>query len=137
MRKAFFTAERLGGTAGQLFKKRTVCQTIIFFKKNGGRNVKIKVSGAVLTAYLDGEIDHHSAPSVRNTVDEAVLMHSPKKLVLDFSGVTFMDSSAIGLIMGRCKLMNGRNGTLEVCGLKKRDKRIVEMSGLKKLVEIR
>ncbi len=99
--------------------------------------MKIKVSGAVLTAYLDGEIDHHSAPSVRNTVDEAVLMHSPKKLVLDFSGVTFMDSSAIGLIMGRCKLMNGRNGTLEVCGLKKRDKRIVEMSGLKKLVEIR
>ncbi len=99
--------------------------------------MKINVNGSVLTAYLDGEIDHHNAPSVRNTIDEAVFMHSPKKIVLDFSGVTFMDSSGIGLIMGRCKLINGRNGTLEVCGLKNRDRRIVEMSGLKKLVEIR
>lgn len=87
--------------------------------------------------FLDGEIDHHTAPSVRNAIDEAVLMNSPKRLVLDFSSVSFMDSSGVGLIMGRYKLINGQNGTLEVRGLKKRDKRIVEMSGLKKLVEIR
>lgn len=99
--------------------------------------MKINVNGDILTACLDGEIDHHSAPSVRNTVDEAVFMHSPKKLVLDFSDITFMDSSGVGLIMGRYKLLSGKNGTVEVRGLKKRDKRIVEMSGLKKLIEIR
>lgn len=99
--------------------------------------MKISVNGDILTARLDGEIDHHSAPSVRNTVDEAVFMHSPKKLVLDFSDITFMDSSGVGLIMGRYKLLSGKNGTVEVRGLKKRDKRIVEMSGLKKLIEIR
>lgn len=47
-----------------------------------------------------------------------------------------MDSSGIGLIMGRYKLMNGRGGIVRVIGLKKRDRRIVEMSGLKKLIEI-
>ncbi len=99
--------------------------------------MKINVNGDILTAHLDGEIDHHSAPSVRNTVDEAVFMYSPKKLVLDFSDITFMDSSGVGLIMGRYKLLSGKNGTVEVRGLKKRDKRIVEMSGLKKLIEIR
>ncbi len=99
--------------------------------------MKINVNGDILTARLDGEIDHHSAPSVRNTVDEAVFMYSPKKLVLDFSDITFMDSSGVGLIMGRYKLLSGKNGTVEVRGLKKRDKRIVEMSGLKKLIEIR
>ena len=99
--------------------------------------MKINVNGDILTARLDGEIDHHSAPSVRNTVDEAVFMYSPKKLVLDFSDITFMDSSGVGLIMGRYKLLSGKNGTVEVRGLKKRDRRIVEMSGLKKLIEIR
>lgn len=99
--------------------------------------MKINVNGDILTARLDGEIDHHSTPSVRNTVDEAVFMYSPKKLVLDFSDITFMDSSGVGLIMGRYKLLSGKNGTVEVRGLKKRDKRIVEMSGLKKLIEIR
>lgn len=76
--------------------------------------MKINVNGDILTAHLDGEIDHHSAPSVRNTVDEAVFMHSPKKLILDFSDITFMDSSGVGLIMGRYKLLSGKNGTVEV-----------------------
>lgn len=98
--------------------------------------MKMQCKNKILTVFLDGEIDHHSAPSVRNAVDEAVLSDSPEKLELDFSAVTFMDSSGIGLIMGRYKLMNGRGGRVRVTGLKPRDRRIVEMSGLKKLIEI-
>lgn len=101
------------------------------------KTMKTSLNGGTLTVFLDGEIDHHSAPSVRNTVDEAVMTQSPSRLALDFSSVSFMDSSGIGLIMGRYKLMNGRGGVLEVHGLKPRDRRIVEMSGLKNLIEIR
>ena len=79
--------------------------------------MKTSLNGGTLTVFLDGEIDHHSAPSVRNTVDEAVMTQSPSRLALDFSSVSFMDSSGIGLIMGRYKLMNGRGGVHEVHGI--------------------
>lgn len=99
--------------------------------------MKTKINGNALTVYLEGEIDHHSAPSVRNSIDETVIMNSPTTVTLDFSSVSFMDSSGVGLIMGRYKLVSERGGSLAVCGLKPRDRRIVEMSGLKKLIEIR
>ena len=67
--------------------------------------VKIVANGEVLSAYLDGEIDHHSASVMRNEIDAAVEKNMPTMLVLDFRDVTFMDSSGIGLVMGRYKVM--------------------------------
>ena len=59
----------------------------------------------ILSVFLSGELDHHSARPVREQTDIAVDRYSPALLVLDFSGLTFMDSSGIGLIMGRYKRM--------------------------------
>ena len=63
-------------------------------------SVKITQNGEVVTAYLEGEIDHHSAGELRREIDEAVERDCPTMLVLDFKDVTFMDSSGIGLVMG-------------------------------------
>ena len=63
--------------------------------------VKITVSGEVVTAFLDGEIDHHTASVIRNEIDAAVEKNMPTLLVLDFRDVSFMDSSGIGLVLGR------------------------------------
>ncbi len=53
-----------------------------------------------LAAYLSGEIDHHAAQSLRKEIDAQIDDRLPELLTLDFSGVTFMDSSGVGLILG-------------------------------------
>ena len=66
-------------------------------------SVRTETNGKILTAYLDGEIDHHSAKNMRETIDAAIAELMPEMLVLDFKDVSFMDSSGIGLVMGRYK----------------------------------
>lgn len=57
---------------------------------------------------LSGEIDHHTAPRIKRGLDEAFDKHKPKLIVLDLSGVSFMDSSGIGLLLGRYRPGTGR-----------------------------
>lgn len=63
--------------------------------------VSFTPAGEVLYAYLAGEIDHDAAQSLRMLLDDALISRSPKTLVMDLGGVGFMDSSGIGLILGR------------------------------------
>ena len=63
-----------------------------------------------LAAYLSGEIDHHAAQTLRRQVDDRL----PELLTLDFSGVTFMDSSGVGLILGRGRHVSALGGRLTV-----------------------
>ena len=86
-----------------------------------------------ITVWLSGELDHHAARTLREQVDSAVDRSSAKHLCLDFSGVTFMDSSGIGLIMGRYRLMLARGGTLSVVGASERLRRVMKLAGLEKL----
>ena len=78
--------------------------------------VRLIFKEGILTAVLSGEIDHHSAREIREEIDETASRVKPKKLILDFSAVEFMDSSGVGLIMGRCKLMRLWGGTVEKIG---------------------
>ncbi|MBQ6066800.1 MAG: anti-sigma factor antagonist [Clostridia bacterium] len=93
----------------------------------------ITQDNGVLTAHLTGEIDHHSAAFMRSAVDAAFVRTSPKELVLDFSGVTFMDSSGVGLALGRYKKTREQNCTLVLAGLSERDKRMMKLSGMQKM----
>ena len=99
--------------------------------------VVIKNQDKKFTAFLSGEIDHHSAPKIREKIDSHLNSLKPESLILDFSGVTFMDSSGVGLVMGRYKNAKQLNCSTCVCGLRERDLRIMKMSGLEKLVEFR
>ena len=99
--------------------------------------VAIKSQDKQFTAFLSGEIDHHSAPRIRERIDSQLNTLRPENLILDFSGVTFMDSSGVGLVMGRYKNALQLNCKTSVCGLRERDLRIMKMSGLEKLVEFR
>ncbi len=92
--------------------------------------VKISIERDVLTAYIESDIDHHSAKDIRETVDRAIEKYNPKFLKLDFSGVQFMDSSGIGLIMGRFRLMKEIQGKLKVVNIPKRLERMIKLSGL-------
>ena len=66
--------------------------------------------GGAIIAQIEGDLDHHSAAGIRADIDHAVRVSEITRLVLDFSRVTFMDSSGIGLVMGRYKLMTERGG---------------------------
>lgn len=86
-----------------------------------------------LTARLIGELDHHGAGEVRERIDTAILQHRCRRLNLDFSGLTFMDSSGIGLIMGRYRLMCSFGGGLIVQGASQRLESVIRLAGLEKL----
>lgn len=99
--------------------------------------VIIKNKNNTLYAFLKGEIDHHTAPELRASIDDAIILNEkPTTLVLDFSGVTFMDSSGVGLVMGRYRLLSSKGKKLRVDNLSARDYKIMKMSGIEKLAEI-
>lgn len=99
-------------------------------------SVEIRTSGDTLTAYLTGELDHHSAKEMREAVDNAVELNMPSKLVLDFGGVSFMDSSGIGLVMGRYRNLSRRGAKLHITGTSQQIYKVMKLSGIEKLATI-
>ena len=95
--------------------------------------LELKREGGVLTAHLIGELNHHTAAPIRQQIDSAVLSCRCHQLVLDFSKLPFMDSSGIGLIMGRYRLMSGQNGTLRVENATKQVEKMIRLAGLDRL----
>ena len=73
--------------------------------------IRMDASPSGVTIWLSGELDHHAARSLREQIDGAVDRTGAKQLRLDFEGVTFMDSSGIGLVMGRYRLMQLAGGS--------------------------
>ena len=83
-----------------------------------------------VVAVIEGDIDHHTAKDIRETIDEYIEQYSPLFLKLDFGEVRFMDSSGIGLIMGRYKLMTSLRGKLKVVNVPRNLERMIKLSGL-------
>ena len=96
--------------------------------------VEIDIEERIVTAYISGEIDHHNAAALRNSIDEAVETAYPEVLVLDFGGVSFMDSSGIGLVMGRYKLMQDLRGRVAIENAPKYIRKVMRMAGIEKLL---
>lgn len=86
-----------------------------------------------LTALLSGDIDHHTAREIREAIDARVEEAKPELLKLDFQNVDFMDSSGIGLIMGRYKQMQLLHGKLRVVNVPGYIARVIKLSGLDQL----
>ena len=104
----------------------------IFREAVDGRRVRDR--GAVAVR-LRGELDHSEARRLRDELDAMIDDSGAKRLLLDLSGLEFMDSSGIGFIIGRYKRMKRRGGSVEVVGSNPRIDRIFDMAGLNQLVE--
>lgn len=83
-----------------------------------------------LTAVLKGDIDHHTAAEMRMMTDGELGRAMPKTLVFDMRGVTFMDSSGVGLILGRAREMQPWGGTVKIAEPSPRAEKIIRLSGL-------
>lgn len=99
-------------------------------------SVNIQSSGRVVVAYLSGEIDHHSAKQMREQIDAALNSYMPSMLALDFKDVTFMDSSGIGLIMGRYRLLSKTAAQLCIINAPEHIYKIMKLAGIEKLAKL-
>ena len=88
-----------------------------------------------LIVHLIGELDHHSAQEVRHKIDDIIDKDAIKNLVLDFSSVTFMDSSGIGVVIGRYKRMSSKNGQIAITSINNSIKRVFELSGIFRIIK--
>ncbi len=98
--------------------------------------MNIKTTGEVITVYLSGEIDHHLAKGMREEIDKAIEYGMPSLLILDFSDVTFMDSSGIGLVMGRYRLLQKTGATLNLVNLPENIFKIMKLAGIERLASL-
>ena len=89
-----------------------------------------------LVALLSGEIDHHQVAPIRESIDEKIEQENPKELVLDFTDISFMDSSGIGLIMGRYKKMRTLGGVLSIKNPSPNTLRVLKLAGMDRLAKI-
>ena len=99
-------------------------------------NYEIKKLDEIMVISLKGEIDHHSAVNVRSEIDAAIYEEGAKKAVLDLSEINFMDSSGLGLIMGRYALMQKLGGELTLKNPNERVVKIFELAGLSRIIKI-
>lgn len=98
--------------------------------------MKINSTGEVLTVYLQGEIDHHSAKGIREEIDVAVEFNMPSLLIIDFSEVTFMDSSGIGLVMGRFRNLQKSGAKLNLSNLPSNIYKVMKLAGIDRLASL-
>ncbi len=92
--------------------------------------------GATLIAKITGELDHHAAGAVREKLDYKITTENVKNLIFDFSSLSFMDSSGIGIIIGRYKMLKSLGGNVAIVSSTKNVDRILNISGIQKIVSV-
>lgn len=99
-------------------------------------SVEINTVGEVVTAYLGGELDHHTAREMREAIDSAVELNMPTLLVLDFKNISFMDSSGIGLVMGRYRNLVKTGAELHITGTSHQIYKVMKLAGIERLAKL-
>ena len=98
--------------------------------------VNIDVTGEVLTARLEGELDHHAAVAIRQEIDNTIDSARPTLVIIDFRNLTFMDSSGIGLVMGRYKKTQEIGAELHIANTSPQIYKVMRLSGIDRLAVI-
>lgn len=89
----------------------------------------------ILIVSLNGELDHHSAEEVRTKLDDKIERENINKIILDFKNVMFMDSSGIGVVLGRYRKIQDMNGKIALVNVNSRVNKVFELSGIYKIIE--
>ena len=99
-------------------------------------DITCKTTPDGVTARLVGEIDQHNAAIARAELDAMIEAHRPQRFGLDLSGVTFCDSSGLGLVMGRMKKCSSEGSTLVVIDPSKEALKILQIAGMDRILKI-
>ena len=98
--------------------------------------MKYQVQENCLTIFLPGEIDHHNSEELRKESDHLIERNHIRYVIFDFKETDFMDSSGIGIILGRYNQLKSVNGTVMVIGMKPLVSKVFELSGLSKIIKV-
>lgn len=97
--------------------------------------MQAKVKGNTLILIISGDVDHHSSEIIKQIADKRIMENNIRNIIFDFSKSTFMDSSGIGVVIGRYKLVNMAGGRIAAVNINPTIDRIFVISGLNKIIE--
>ena len=97
------------------------------------KEVIFSKQGDCLVAKLKCDVDHHTARVMRKSIDRMLFENKPDILILDFSSVDFMDSSGLGLILGRVDKANALNAEVRLCGISPTLMKLIRLSGIERI----
>ena len=99
-------------------------------------NELFEFKDAILTVHLPQDLDHPQSDWIRKETDRIMSRTYVKRIVFDFENTEFMDSSGIGMLMGRYKMMQALGGTVRAVRVGQRVERILVLSGVRKLIPV-
>ena len=99
-------------------------------------NIHLEKKQTVLLVRLEGELDHHTAEELKSKIEFELNDDAVQHIILNLEALTFMDSSGIGVILGRYKQVKERQGKMIVCSISPQVKRLFDMSGLFKVIQL-
>lgn len=98
--------------------------------------IDLEVKYGVLCIRLEGELDHHTADELRNKVNDTMEKEAIHHILLNLGKLQFMDSSGLGVILGRYKKIASLGGEMVVCSISPAVRRLFEMSGMFKIIRL-
>ncbi len=104
--------------------------------RTSDEQLKIEKKDNCIVIGINGDIDHHSAAILKKKIDSYIFIEQPKMIYLDLSDVSFMDSSGLGLILGRYRLSTEVGSTFKILNPNKNVMKILKIAGCEKFFEI-
>jgi stage II sporulation protein AA (anti-sigma F factor antagonist) len=98
-------------------------------------NIEISSKGRNLIVQISGDIDHHTVEEIKAKIEKEFTRTNCKNLIFDFTNLEFMDSSGIGMIIGRYKVIEKKGGQVVVSSINENPKRLIKLSGLDKILK--
>jgi stage II sporulation protein AA (anti-sigma F factor antagonist) len=99
-------------------------------------NIELETKNDVLCIRLSGELDHHTADELRERATAVIEKNDIRHIVLNLEHLSFMDSSGLGVILGRYKQIKQVHGEMVVCAISPAIQRLFDMSGLFKIIKM-
>ncbi|MBE6618701.1 MAG: STAS domain-containing protein [Ruminococcaceae bacterium] len=99
-------------------------------------SVKCVMNKDTLNIEIEGDVDHHTAKFIRSEIDKAIFYYRPKVALLNVGKVDFMDSSGLGLILGRYTNVKEVGGVLKILNPSKDTEKILSLAGIERLIPI-
>lgn len=99
-------------------------------------DVKLKLAGRTLVVRMKGELDHHVAEGMRKQLDVKLAGDRIKHILFNFQDVIFMDSSGLGMVLGRYRNVTEKGGRAVACSLHPAVKRVFDLSGLESRIPV-
>lgn len=99
-------------------------------------HLTFKKTGQTLVVSLSGELDHHNAVNVREEIDRRFSSSNSKNLIFNLQKLAFMDSSGLGILIGRYKTVSAMGGKTAIAAPSLLTRRLIELAGVHKIIPI-